>query len=192
MEQVVYTLCFGWYLRCHSWIAGMRVFWSFSVPTETSILPFRDSGPSAAFCAHHPTAALLDFLSVLLSEQMCQHLVTDGCLQQWTQSLNIPHRLQEMLGAHLRDRLAAPRSTGWGKQLLPWETWGRIHGRWQRRPRANCCAFLCCIRPRTWHMSSCAKDPLHIKGLDGWTCSWIETHTSTHWLFDLEQITKTF
>lgn len=112
MEKVVYTLCFGWYLRCHNWIVGMRVCWSFSVSIETSILSFWDSGPSAAFCPHHPTAALLDFLPVLLSEQMCQHFVTDGCLQQWTQSLNIPHRLQEMLGAHLRDRLAAQRSTG--------------------------------------------------------------------------------
>lgn len=81
-----------------------------------SLLGFR---LSAALCPQHPTAALLDFFPELLSEQMCQHFVTDGCLQQWTQSLNISHRLPEMLGACLKDRLAALWSTGQGKQLFP-------------------------------------------------------------------------
>ena len=115
------------------WLAW-EFFWWFSVPRETSICP---SGMSAAFRPHQPTAAPLGFFPALLSVQTCQHFLTDGCLQQWTQSLNISRGLQETLGAHLGDRLAALQSAGWGKQWLPWEAWGRRRGRWRRAPRAH-------------------------------------------------------
>lgn len=51
---------------------------------------------------HHPTAILLGFFPVMLLEQMCQHLVTDGCLQQGTKFLNISYQHQERLHSHLK------------------------------------------------------------------------------------------
>ena len=107
--------CFALWLR--SWMSQTGLLaWEFfglsQFPQRLPLCPYGASGLSAALYLHHPTATLLDFFPGLLSEQMCQHFVADGYLQQWTQSLNRSRRLQEMLGAHLRDRLAAVRSTG--------------------------------------------------------------------------------
>lgn len=74
---------------------------------------------------------------------------------------------------------------------FPQDSWKRSHERWQPRTTARGHALLCRMRPR-WHMSYCGKDPLHFQGWSRLPYGWIKTHSSTHWLFDLEQITKPF